>query len=74
MLRLLCGLYDRLWRLDQSARCAGRIIALDGCSLDCVKSYLARHGIEADRHYQLNQYGVEKGFVALTVNQPACLC
>ena len=42
------------------ARSGRPIIALDGCSLDCVKSCLARHGIEADRHYQLNQYGVKK--------------
>ncbi|MBT9505131.1 putative zinc-binding protein [Rhodoferax sp.] len=44
---------------------AGRpIIALDGCPLVCVKSCLSRHGIEADRHYQLNQYGVKKRFHA----------
>ena len=36
------------------------IIALDGCPLVCVKSTLARHGIVADRHYQLQQYGVKK--------------
>ena len=36
------------------------IIALDGCPLVCVKSSLARHGIETERHYQLNQYGVKK--------------
>ena len=36
------------------------IIALDGCPLACVKSTLARHGIAADRHYQLQQYGVKK--------------
>ena len=36
------------------------IIALDGCPLVCVKSSLARQGIAADRHYQLQQYGVKK--------------
>jgi uncharacterized metal-binding protein len=40
------------------------IVALDGCPLVCVKSSLARHGIEADRHYQLNQYGVKKRYHA----------
>jgi uncharacterized metal-binding protein len=40
---------------------AGRpIIALDGCPLVCVQSCLARHGIRADRQYQLQQYGVKK--------------
>lgn len=40
------------------------IVALDGCPLACVKSCLSRHGIEADRHYQLNQYGVKKRYHA----------
>jgi uncharacterized metal-binding protein len=40
------------------------IVALDGCPLVCVKSCLSRHGIEADRHYQLNQYGVKKRYHA----------
>ena len=42
------------------ARSGRPIVALDGCPLVCVKSCLARHGIEADRHYQLNEYGVKK--------------
>jgi uncharacterized metal-binding protein len=46
------------------ARSGRPIIALDGCPLVCVKSSLARHGIEADRHYQLNQYGVKKRYHA----------
>ena len=36
------------------------IIALDGCPLVCVKSSLARHGVKAARHYQLQQHGVKK--------------
>jgi uncharacterized metal-binding protein len=40
------------------------IVALDGCALACVKSCLARHGIEAGRHYQLNHYGVKKRYHA----------
>ena len=42
------------------ARSGRPIVALDGCSLACVKSCLARHGITADRHYQLQRYGVKK--------------
>jgi uncharacterized metal-binding protein len=44
------------------ARSGRPIIALDGCPLVCVKSSLARHGLEAERHYQLNQYGVKKRY------------
>ena len=36
------------------------ILALDGCPLVCVASTLARHGLTASRHYQLQQYGVKK--------------
>lgn len=41
--------------------CSGRpIIAIDGCALACVKHCLARHGLVAVRHYNLQQYGVRK--------------
>ena len=46
--------------LLKTARSGRPIIALDGCPLVCVKSSLARHGINPDRHYQLQQYGVKK--------------
>ena len=46
-----------LLKIAQSGRA---IVALDGCPLVCVKSCLARHGLTADRHYQLQQYGVKK--------------
>lgn len=46
--------------LVKTARSGRPIVALDGCPLVCVKSSLARHGIVADRHYQLQQYGVKK--------------
>ena len=45
-----------LLKIAQSGRA---IVALDGCPLVCVKSCLARHGLTADRHYQLQQYGVK---------------
>ncbi|MGP1629864.1 MAG: putative zinc-binding protein [Giesbergeria sp.] len=46
--------------LVRTARSARPIIALDGCPLNCVQGCLARHGITAERHYQLQQYGVKK--------------
>ena len=46
--------------LVKTARAGRPIIALDGCPLVCVKSSLARHGINPDRHYQLQHYGVRK--------------
>lgn len=38
------------------------IVALDGCPLVCVKSCLSRHGITAQRPYQLNEYGIKKRY------------
>ena len=46
--------------LVRTARSGRPIVALDGCPLNCVQGCLARHGITADRHYQLQQYGVKK--------------
>lgn len=56
----IAGVGGDVASLLKTARSGRPIIALDGCPLVCVKSSLARHGIEADRHYQLQQYGVKK--------------
>ena len=46
--------------LVRTAHSGRPIIALDGCPLNCVQGCLSRHGIQAARHYQLQQYGVKK--------------
>lgn len=46
-----------LLKIAQSGR---PIVALDGCPLVCVQSCLARHGLHAQRHYQLQHYGIKK--------------
>jgi uncharacterized metal-binding protein len=51
------GDVPHLLKIAQSGR---PILALDGCPLVCVSSTLARHGLTAARHYQLQQYGVKK--------------
>ena len=56
----IAGVGGDVPHLMKTARSGRPIIALDGCPLVCVKSTLARHGIAADRHYQLQQYGVKK--------------
>lgn len=53
----LGGDVPHLLKIAQSGR---PILALDGCPLVCVNSTLARHGLTAARHYQLQQYGVKK--------------
>lgn len=40
------------------------VIALDGCALACAKSCLARHGVQPDRYYQLQEHGIRKRYHA----------
>jgi len=50
--------------LVRTATSGRAIVALDGCALACVKNCLARHGVVADRYYQLQQAGVKKQYHA----------
>jgi uncharacterized metal-binding protein len=50
--------------LVRTATSGRAIVALDGCALACVKSCLARHGVSADRYYQLQHAGVKKQYHA----------
>ena len=56
----IAGVGGDVPHLLKVARSGRPIIALDGCPLVCVKSSLTRHGLVADRHYQLQRYGVKK--------------
>ena len=56
----IAGIGGDVPSLLRTARSGRPVIALDGCPLVCVKSSLARHGVNPDRHYQLQQYGVKK--------------
>ncbi|HCY16199.1 MAG: zinc-binding protein [Curvibacter sp. GWA2_64_110] len=56
----IAGVGGNVPHLMKIVRSGRPIIALDGCPLVCVKSSLACHGIAADRHYQLQQYGIKK--------------
>ncbi|OOG45020.1 putative zinc-binding protein [Polaromonas sp. A23] len=56
----IAGVGGDVPHLMKIVRSGRPVIALDGCPLACVKSVLARHGITADRHYPLQQYGVKK--------------
>lgn len=46
--------------LVRTAQSGRPIIALDGCPLHCAAHILRRHGITADRHYDLSKMGVTK--------------
>lgn len=48
--------------LVRTAKSGRPIIALDGCPLNCAAQILKRHGIKADKHYDLSKMGVKKAY------------
>jgi len=48
--------------LVKLAKSGRLIVALDGCALVCVKNCLARHGVVADRHHVLSDFGTRKKY------------
>jgi len=46
--------------LVRTAKSGRPIIALDGCPLHCAAQILKRHGLKADKHYDLSQLEVKK--------------
>lgn len=48
--------------LVRTAKSGRPIIALDGCPLHCAAHILKRHGLKADKHYDLSKLGVKKRY------------
>lgn len=46
--------------LVKTAKSGRPIIALDGCPLQCAANILQRHGLVADKHVDLSEWGVPK--------------
>lgn len=46
--------------LVKTAKSGRPIIALDGCPLHCAARILKRHGLRADKHYDLSELNVKK--------------
>ena len=58
----IAGVGGRVPSLVSKANSGRRILALDGCPLQCVKGCLAQHGIEPDIHLILSQSGLRKRY------------
>lgn len=56
----IVGVGGNVKSLVKTAKSGRKIIAIDGCPLACSKACLANHGIEADLHIELTEYGVKK--------------
>jgi uncharacterized metal-binding protein len=60
--RMFCtvGLGGRISGILKTAEAADRILAIDGCPLNCVKSSLEQAGFNTFTHLQLADLGLEK--------------
>ena len=56
----IAGVGGEVKPLVRTAKSGRPIIALDGCPLHCAARILKRHGINADKHYDLSEMGVKK--------------
>jgi uncharacterized metal-binding protein len=57
----LAGVGGRVPGILTTTAAAGKILAIDGCGLDCAKSTLEQGGFEASAHVRLSDIGLEKG-------------
>lgn len=57
----LAGIGGQVPPIMQKTSQAAKILAIDGCSMNCVKSCLERSEFDAFEHLQLADIGLEKG-------------
>ena len=62
----LAGIGGRVDGILATTRSAARILAIDGCPMNCVKNTLELAGFKAYEHLQLADLGMEKGKTAPT--------
>lgn len=60
----IAGVGGDVPHLVKIARSGRPILALDGCALNCTLHCLQQRGIVANRHLQLQHYGVKKRYHA----------
>ncbi|RKY09039.1 MAG: zinc-binding protein [Planctomycetota bacterium] len=62
----MAGIGGRVRGIIKTTESADRILAIDGCSLNCVKNSLELAGFDTFDHLQLADLGIEKGSSPLT--------
>lgn len=58
----IAGVGGNVKPLVKKAQSGRKIIAIDGCALQCVKVCLNNVGVEPDVHYVLTDYGLKKEY------------
>lgn len=57
----LAGLGGDVAPIIANTKAAGKVLAIDGCNLDCAKKTLERVGIAVSAHVRMADLGMEKG-------------
>lgn len=57
----LAGVGGKVEPIMNTTKSALKIIAIDGCNLDCVKHCLQQAGFDAFQHIRITDMGMEKG-------------
>jgi uncharacterized metal-binding protein len=57
----LAGVGGRVSGIMKTTQAAARILAIDGCPLNCAKACLEQAGFKSFAHLQLADMGMEKG-------------
>ena len=57
----LAGIGGRVPGILTTTAAAGKILAIDGCGLDCAKNTLEQAGFKTSAHVRLTDIGLEKG-------------
>jgi uncharacterized metal-binding protein len=57
----LAGIGGRVSGIVATTQAAARILAIDGCPLDCARKTLEQAGFAQFEHLQLSDLGMEKG-------------
>lgn len=62
----LAGIGGRVEPIMKTTKQAARILAFDGCQMDCVKNCLQQAGFTAFEHLRVTDLGMEKGKTEVT--------
>ena len=57
----LAGIGGRVEGIMKKTSTASKILAIDGCELDCVKNCLQQAGFDNYEHFRVTDLGLEKG-------------
>ena len=62
----LAGVGGRVSGIMDKTKAASRILAIDGCQLDCARMTLEKAGIRDFLHFRVTDLGMEKGKTGAT--------